>query len=87
MATKLPDNFDWKKITPDDSPKTAPEVLADEQHKKLSIADVREGDMAYNFSSPIYDFSNGVETPTGRHFDLLRVTQDKPVALIFGSYT
>jgi hypothetical protein len=87
VATKLPDNFDWKKFTPDDSPKTAPEVLADEHHRKLSTADVQQGELAYNFNSPIYDFSNGVEKPTGKHFDLLTVAQQKPVALIFGSYT
>ena len=87
MANKLPDNFDWKSFTPDDSPRTAPEVIADEYHKKLSTADVQAGDIAYNFSSPVFDFSSGVETPTGKHFDLLSMAQEKPVALIFGSYT
>lgn len=87
MANKLPEGFDWKAHTPDDSPMTAPEVIADERHKMLSTADIKTGDSAYNFASPIYDFSSGVETPTGAHFDLLEVAQQKPVALIFGSYT
>ncbi|MEM7019066.1 MAG: hypothetical protein AAF512_17200 [Pseudomonadota bacterium] len=87
MAKKLPENFDWKAITPDDSPMTPPEIMADERHKRLSAANIQAGDMAYNFTSPIYDFSDGVETPTGKHFDLLEISKEKPVALIFGSYT
>ncbi len=87
MANKLPDNFDWQSFTPADSPKTAPEVIADEYHRKLSTADLQVGDVAYNFSSPVYDFSSGMEAPTGHHFDLIAMAQEKPVALIFGSYT
>ncbi len=87
MATELPGGFDWQKFTPEDSPKTAPEIIADEYHQKLSTADVQVGDLAYNFSSPIYDFSSGVQASTGKHFDLIAMAQEKPVALIFGSYT
>ena len=87
MVQKLPESFDWKKFTPDDSPMSAPEAIADEHHKKLSTADVKMGDMAYNFSRPIYDFSEGLEALTGKHFDLLTVAKEKPVALLFGSYT
>jgi len=29
---KLPEGFDWKAFTPEDSPKTPMEVLADPQH-------------------------------------------------------
>ena len=87
MASKLPSGFDWQKFTPADSPKTPPEIMADEHHRKLSTADVRQGDLAYNFNSPIYDFSSGKEKATGEHFDLLAMSREKPVALIFGSYT
>jgi hypothetical protein len=87
MANKLPEGFDWKAFTPDDSPMTPPEIMADPLHRKLATADLKAGDMAYNFKSPIYDFSTGAETETGKHFDLLEVAQEKPVALIFGSYT
>ena len=87
MANKLPDDFDWRSFTPEDSPMTPPDVMADEHHKKLSTADLKTGDTAYNFTSQIYDFSTGIETATGEHFDLLAVAQEKPVALIFGSYT
>ncbi len=66
---------------------TAPEVLADPAHQRLSTADVNTGDDAYNFTSPIYDFSSGREVATGKQFDLLTVAKEKPVALIFGSYT
>ena len=33
------------------------------------------------------DFGDGVERKTGETFHLLSVTEKKPVALIFGSYT
>ncbi len=66
---------------------TAPEAIADEHHRKLSTADLTPGDTAYNFVSPIYDFSTGRESATGKQFDLLDAAREKPVALIFGSYT
>ncbi len=87
MANKLPDGFDWRAFTPDDSPLTPMDLLADERHKKLATADIKEGDAAYDFTSPVYDFSDGTERTTGIEFNLLKVAQDKPVALIFGSYT
>ena len=87
MANKLPEEFDWKAFTPDDSPMTAPEAIESELHKKLAQADLKPDDVAYNFSSQIYDFSTGTEVVTGKEFDLLEVAQEKPVALIFGSYT
>ena len=87
MADKLPDEFDWRAFTPQDSPLTPMEVMADEHIKRLTTPTVEAGEQAYNFTSPIYDFSAGHEAPTGRHFDLFAVAKEKPVALIFGSYT
>ena len=49
--------------------------------------DLSAGDMAYNFCSPLYDFSDGRENVTEEQFDLLAAAREKPVALIFGSYT
>ncbi|NKB99301.1 MAG: hypothetical protein GKR90_12520 [Pseudomonadales bacterium] len=87
MANKLPEGFNWQAITPDDSPLTPMDVLADERHKTLATASVSEGEVAYNFRSQIYDYATGIERETGMQFDLLEVAQEKPVALIFGSYT
>jgi hypothetical protein len=84
---QLPDDFDWKAFTPDDSPKTPMDVLADPQHTKLATPTVEQGGPAYDFSSPVYDFSEGRKESTGREFNLLRTAREKPVALIFGSYT
>lgn len=87
MSDQLPAGFDWKKFTPDDSPKTPMDVMADPRHQDLSTPSIAEGDEAYGFSSQIYDYSDGTAVATGEHFDLLSVAQEKPVALVFGSYT
>lgn len=87
MSEKLPPDFDWQKITPQDSPKTPMDILSDPAHQALSTADVKPGEPAYPFSSQIYDFSDGSEVATGVDFDLLAASREKPVALIFGSYT
>jgi len=84
---KLPEGFDWKSFTPDDSPKTPMDVMADPKHQDLSTPDLAEGDLAYDFESRIYDYSDGTEKDTGKVFNLLEVAKEKPVALIFGSYT
>ena len=45
------------------------------------------GDDAYDFGSVVYDYSDGSEKVTGEMFHLAEITRQKPVALIFGSYT
>jgi hypothetical protein len=88
MSTpQLPDDFDWKAFTPDDSPLTPMDVMADARHQQLSTPDLVRGDPAYDFTSPIYDFSDGTEVATGDEFNLVTAAREKPVALIFGSYT
>ena len=86
-SKSLPPDFDWKSFTPEDSPKTPMDVMADPIHQSLSTPDLAEGDAAYDIRSPIYDFSDGTEKATGKIFDLAEVAKEKPVALIFGSYT
>ena len=61
--------------------------MADPKHQDLSTPDLAEGDLAYDFESRIYDYSDGTEKDTGKVFNLLEVAKEKPVALIFGSYT
>jgi len=39
------------------------------------------------FDLPLYDFSDGTRVETGRNFQLQAVAANRPVALIFGSYT
>ena len=84
---KMPESFDWKAITPEDSPKTPVDVFADPKHQDLGTAKLKEGDTAYDFKSRIYDYSNGSEKDTGELFHLAEISKEKPVALIFGSYT
>lgn len=79
--------FDWRAFTPDDSPKTPIDLLADPRARDLSTPKLKEGDLAYDFTLPLHDFSDGVEKATGDAFHLLHAAQDRPVALIFGSYT
>ncbi len=85
--SKAPEGFDWRAFTPEDSPKTPMDVRADPRHKRLSTAEVEEGGDAHFFARPIYDFSSGKKIETGDTFDLRAVSAEKPVALIFGSYT
>ena len=84
---ELPESFDWKALTPDDSPKGLPDVMADPLHQDLSTAKLDEGDVAHDFELSLCDFSDGSERETGRNFHLSRAAAEKPVALIFGSYT
>ncbi len=84
---KIPDSFDWQALTPDDSPKGLPDVMADPLHKDLSTAKLAQGDVAHDFELPLCDLSDGTERETGRTFHLLKAAAQKPVALIFGSYT
>ena len=87
MADKLPEGFDWRAFTPEDSPKTPMDIMADPEHRRLGNAEVEQGGPAYDFSSEIYDFSEGHKVATGQHFNLLTAAREKPVALVFGSYT
>lgn len=85
--SSVPEGFDWKKITPEDSPKGLPEVMADPIHQDLSTAKLEEGDPAHDFRLPLCDFSDGTERSTGESFHLAKRAAKRPVALIFGSYT
>ncbi len=84
---KIPDSFDWKALTPDDSPKGLPDVMADPLHRDLSTAKLDAGDVAHDFELPLCDFSDGTGRETGQTFHLQRASAERPVALIFGSYT
>lgn len=84
---KLPEGLDWRAFTPDDSPRTPIETLADPELQNLSTPKLVEGDPAFDFDLPVADFGDGTERETGRRFQLQVEAAAKPVALIFGSYT
>ena len=84
---KLPEGFDWQAFTPEDSPKTPMDLFADPKHQDLATANLAQGDPAFGFARPLYDFTSGQKIETGKSFDLLESAREKPVALVFGSYT
>ena len=64
--------------------KTREEVVNSEQHRDLSTPKLGPGDPAFDFSLPLLDPHRGL-TP-----EIVRLSDyagQKPVALIFGSYT
>ena len=87
MAREMPKGIDWRAFTPEDSPKTPVDVFADPVHQDLAQAKLTEGDLAYDFDLPIFDFADGTRRETGERLHLLEAARNRPVALIFGSYT
>ena len=83
----FPPGVDWRAFTPEDSPKTPMDVMSDPMMAALSTPQVAAGQPAHDFTREVYDFSEGRQIATGRRFNLLDATREKPVALIFGSYT
>lgn len=77
----------WRAMTPGDSPKTPPDLFADPATVDLATPKLGEGDPAFDFDLPLYDFADGSERVTGERFHLHAVARNQPVALIFGSYT
>jgi hypothetical protein len=73
--------------TPDDSPLTLKTLIRREDYRDLSTAKLSEGDMAFDFELPQYDFSDGTAVSSGTTVRLSEFRSVKPVALIFGSYT
>ncbi len=74
-------------MTPDDSPKTPNDLYSDAAVVDLATAKCAVGDEAYDFELPVFDFSDGIEQATGETMRLSHVARERPVALIFGSYT
>jgi hypothetical protein len=79
--------FDWRSITPEDSPKTPLDTFKDPALRDLATPKLSVGDPAFDIELPVYDFSDGSERLTGETFHLSAIARDRPVALIFGSYT
>ena len=68
-----------KTHAPKDSPLTLQDVLASEDYRDLSTAKVAEGDLAPDFELPLLGRDG-----TAR---LSSLVEERPVALVFGSYT
>ncbi len=68
-----------KALAPKDSPLTLQDVLAHEDYRDLSTPKVGEGDPAPDFELPLLGRDDTVR--------LSALLADKPVALVFGSYT
>ena len=64
--------------TPADSPLTMEDVLSSPFHRDLMTAKLAPGEPAFLFELP---------TPDGERIDIGRFVGEKPVALVFGSYT
>ena len=84
---KLPGGLDWRAFTPEDSPRTPMDVMADPVHRDLATAKLAKGDPAFDFDLPVYDFSDGTRVETDHTLHLQGVAAERPVALVFGSYT
>jgi hypothetical protein len=65
--------------TPDDSPLTLQDVLASADYRDLMTAKVAMGDVAPDFELPSLDGERTVR--------LAELRAERPVALVFGSYT
>jgi hypothetical protein len=73
--------------TPNDSPLTLKALMSREDYRDLSTPKLVEGDPAFDFELPRYDFSDGSAIATGATVRLSEFRSVQPVALIFGSYT
>jgi hypothetical protein len=65
--------------TPEDSPLTLEDVMASAEYRDLMTAKVAEGDLAPDFELPSLDGD--------RTMRLADLRAERPVALVFGSYT
>ena len=82
-----PSKFNWRAFTPEDSPRTPVDLMADPKSQDLRTPKLGPGDPAHPFARPLFDYAEGKGRATGETFDLLDACREKPVALIFGSYT
>ena len=65
--------------TPEDSPLTLQDVMASADYRDLMTAKVAEGELAPDFELPALDGGGTVR--------LADLRAERPVALVFGSYT
>jgi len=71
--------------TPTDSPLTLDDVMASPVYLALRTPDLAVGDPAFDFELPLLD--GETHERTGETVRLSSFAGDRPVALVFGSYT
>jgi hypothetical protein len=71
--------------TPPDSPLTLETAMASPLYRTLMAPELGPGDPAADFDMPLLDPET--HTPSGERVRLSRFAGERPVALVFGSYT
>ena len=71
--------------TPADSPLTLEQALASPLYRRLMTPELRPGDPAYPFELPLLDPET--HRPSEERVRLTDFAGERPVALVFGSYT
>jgi hypothetical protein len=71
--------------TPADSPLTLETAMASPLYRDLMTPELRPGEPAFPFELPLLDPET--HRPSGTNVRLADFAGDRPVALIFGSYT
>jgi hypothetical protein len=71
--------------TPADSPLRLHDVMTSPFYGRLMTPELEVGDPAFAFDLPLLDAETG--EPAGERVRLADFTGERPVALVFGSYT
>ena len=71
--------------TPADSPLTLEQAMASPLYRNLMAPELRPGEPAADFELPLLDPQT--HRPSGQRVRLGDFAGDRPVALVFGSYT
>ena len=71
--------------TPADSPLTLEDVMSSPAHRRLMTPELAPGDPAFPFDLPLLDSDS--HSRSGERVRLADLAGERPVALIFGSYT
>lgn len=71
--------------TPADSPLRLGDVMASPFYRNLMAPELAPGDRAFDFELPLLDPET--HAPSGRRIRLGDFAGERPVALVFGSYT
>ncbi len=74
------EEMDPATFTPEDSPLTVTDVMTSKLYQDLSTPMLAEGEMAFDFELPLLDAGEEVVR-------LSSYVGERPVALVFGSYT
>jgi hypothetical protein len=71
--------------TPADSPLTLEDVMSSPAYLRLLTPQLAPGDPAFDFALPLLDPET--HRPTGTRVRVADFAGERPVALVFGSYT